>query len=101
MRFISPQSWIQGPYSIPEPVGDDSMDPKDADVCILPALGFNSRGCRLGRGGGFYDKSFSGSFATNAIGLSFSELFPVEFSEENHDVCVGKLVLEDRVVFFK
>lgn len=100
LRFISPEGWKPGKYSIPEPEGNESILPGQADICIVPALGFNSDGYRLGRGGGYYDKSLSDSRPLNLVGLSFSELFPVDFSQETHDVCVGRLVLEDRIVFF-
>lgn len=47
-------------FGIPEPVAVASgrLAPDDIDVVLLPLLGFDRRGNRLGFGGGFYDRSF-------------------------------------------
>jgi 5-formyltetrahydrofolate cyclo-ligase len=45
---------------IPEPVATDaSLAPDALDVVLVPLLGFDRRGHRLGFGGGYYDRSFS------------------------------------------
>ena len=48
-------------YGIPEPVctKEDLLEPKDIDIVLLPLLGFDRRGWRIGYGGGYYDASFS------------------------------------------
>lgn len=44
-------------YGIPEPKGDSPLfDPANADLCLVPLLAWDSRGYRLGYGGGFYDR---------------------------------------------
>ena len=49
---------------IKEPKADKpSVDPKDIDVVVLPALAYNEEGTRLGAGGGFYDR-FIGNLDT-------------------------------------
>jgi len=48
-------------YGIPEPVcaPADLLAPADLDVVLVPLLGFDRRGHRLGFGGGYYDRSFA------------------------------------------
>jgi len=48
-------------FSIPEPIVDDQdlIDAKSLDLVIVPLLGFDLAGNRLGMGGGFYDRSFA------------------------------------------
>jgi 5-formyltetrahydrofolate cyclo-ligase len=48
-------------YGIPEPVAHATarLAPTDVDVVLVPLLGFDRRGNRLGSGAGFYDRSFA------------------------------------------
>lgn len=48
-------------FGIPEPVvrSRRMVDLKRLDLVLTPLVGFDSRGNRLGMGGGFYDRSFA------------------------------------------
>jgi 5-formyltetrahydrofolate cyclo-ligase len=48
-------------YGIPEPVCTESdlIAPADIDIVLLPLLGFDRHGSRIGYGGGYYDASFA------------------------------------------
>ncbi|MGN6519355.1 MAG: 5-formyltetrahydrofolate cyclo-ligase [Dokdonella sp.] len=48
-------------FGIPEPVvaAGELLAPADLDVVLVPLLGFDRRGHRLGFGGGWYDRSFA------------------------------------------
>lgn len=48
-------------YGIPEPVCaiERTLAPQEIDVALVPLLGFDARGHRLGFGGGYYDRSFA------------------------------------------
>ena len=48
-------------YGIPEPVctENDLIAPADVDIVLVPLLGFDRQGHRIGYGGGYYDASFS------------------------------------------
>jgi len=47
-------------YGIPEPdVAKGDLGPNELDVVLLPLLGFDRKGNRLGMGAGYYDRSFA------------------------------------------
>jgi len=69
------------------------------DLFILPALGFTKIGFRLGRGGGYFDRSLKNIDKNKIIGVSYHEVYPIDFSVESHDLQVGTVVT-DRECFF-
>ena len=59
-QYDSDSELAQNRYGILEPLADKpSIDPAKLDIVFMPLLGFDERGCRLGMGGGYYDRTFS------------------------------------------
>lgn len=46
-------------FGIPEPRSQRAVPPHQMDVVIMPLVGFDQQGNRLGMGGGFYDRTFA------------------------------------------
>ncbi len=100
MEFVKPIDWRTGNYGLQEPVGGDLLLPEDADVTLIPALGFHELGFRLGRGAGFYDRACSSVEPKKMIGIGFSELFSIDFPYSDYDIRVGELITDTKVLFF-
>ncbi len=99
--FIRPVTWEIGAYSIPEPVGERIIKPTEADFILIPALGYNFQGFRLGRGAGFYDRAMENIDREKIIGFSFGELFSIDFTPSIYDLRVSKLILEKEILNFE
>ena len=56
VRPYAPDKMSTGSYGIAEPAGEDVTDYSDIDLVIVPGVGFDPHGNRLGRGKGFYDR---------------------------------------------
>ncbi|ABZ94816.1 5-formyltetrahydrofolate cyclo-ligase [Leptospira biflexa] len=101
LRFIRPFTFEKGAYGMWEPLGDEEISVEEADLILVPALGYHQNGYRLGRGGGYYDRILtSESIQKKSIGFSFSKFFPVPFLYEEHDAKVGKMITEFQILSF-
>ncbi len=71
------------------------IQPEEFDLVIIPALAFDRKGYRLGRGGGYYDR-FIGRLkkSCKTIGVIFKELYVDELSlKDDHDMPVDKVIV--------
>lgn len=67
-----PEDWIPGQYGIPEPLPDlPALEAGSLDWIIVPAVVFGTRGERIGRGGGFYDRYLPQATGATRIGFGF------------------------------
>ncbi|KAF5842971.1 hypothetical protein DUNSADRAFT_3564 [Dunaliella salina] len=80
------------------------------DVLLLPGLGFDTSGNRLGRGGGYYDKALErlaqraqglGREPPLLVGLAYSCQVVPEVPVDEHDKKVDVLVTANGVLTFK
>lgn len=68
------------------------------DLVIVPALGFDRLGNRLGRGRGFYDRFLAHrEFRAVACGLAFEEQVVERLPAGPHDIPVAMLVTDTQV----
>ena len=86
----------EGAFGIPEPYGQ-AYD-GEIDVTVVPLLGVNSKGRRIGYGGGFYDRYLKDK-NTLKVGLGYGFQME-EFEGEEHDVPLDKYLCERGIYGF-
>jgi len=87
--------------SLREPADGEPVAVESLDLVIVPALAFDRRGNRLGRGAGFYDRFLSDARFRGVIaGIAFREQVVKRVPTLDHDVAVHMLVTDDEVLRF-
>jgi 5-formyltetrahydrofolate cyclo-ligase len=69
------------------------------DLIIVPGVGFDMKGNRIGHGKGYYDNLLKNSKRTTSIGLSFEWQILKSIPIQNHDIPVDKIVTEKRIIY--
>lgn len=80
----------------PPPARDVPID--EIDVFVVPALGFDRHGRRLGRGGGYYDATLAAHPAALRVGPCLAEALVACVPCEVHDEAVDFVVTPDEVI---
>jgi 5-formyltetrahydrofolate cyclo-ligase len=60
---------------------------------LVPCLGFNADGYRLGYGGGYYDRTLEGAPRPHTLGIAYA-CQQVAFAQAPHDVALDVIVTE-------
>lgn len=71
---------------------------KPLDLALVPGLGFNSAGFRLGRGRGYYDR-FLADFAGIKCGVAFDWQVDLPFAGQPHDIRMDCLITPTQARF--
>ncbi|MBX3379524.1 MAG: 5-formyltetrahydrofolate cyclo-ligase [Phycisphaeraceae bacterium] len=75
------------------------IDPATLDLIIVPGLGFDPAGNRLGRGAGFYDRFLlENRLGNKAVGLAPERMMMEQIPAGAMDAPVGMIVTESRVI---
>ncbi|MGH7884417.1 MAG: 5-formyltetrahydrofolate cyclo-ligase [Thermodesulfobacteriota bacterium] len=90
-----------------EPGFKDVFEPKDLNeqiskdklnLILVPGLGFDISGNRLGYGGGFFDKFLKNLPEYKSIALAFDFQVVNYLPISQHDIKVGRIITESRVI---
>jgi 5-formyltetrahydrofolate cyclo-ligase len=89
-----------GRFGIREPSPDAPIvTPQDVRVFLCPGIAFNSRGIRLGRGGGYYDRLLAArSDDSLAIGVCCESQIFDTIPADPHDIHMDMIVTERRLL---
>ena len=89
---------ITNRYGIPEPATAAlRCAAAELDILIMPLVGWDRRGGRLGMGGGFYDRSLAGITDTQLVGLAHSVQELEKVPKEQWDISMDFVVTDTGV----
>ncbi|MDE6510478.1 MAG: 5-formyltetrahydrofolate cyclo-ligase [Muribaculaceae bacterium] len=86
-----------GSFHIEEPTGEDTVDVDDIELMVIPAVAFDRKGNRLGRGKGFYDRLLATSKATK-IGVGYEFQLFDSIPSEPHDVAMDMVITQKTLI---
>ena len=93
MSLIAPNDFKRlrkNKYDIFEPSDGDEINPIDHEIIIIPTVGVDKNGYRLGYGGGYYDRFLESVTQTSnrplLIGLIYDFQFIDDSFNELHDI---------------
>lgn len=89
-----------GSFHIEEPTGNDTVDPSEIELMIIPAVAYDRRGNRLGRGKGFYDRLL-GEVKATKIGVGYEFQLVDEIPVEEHDVPMDMVITQSATIVIK
>ena len=93
---------VTADFGLREPAEGEPRPVSDIDFIVVPALAYDRKGNRLGRGGGIYDRFLSSpGMRAVACGLAFAEQIVDELPVCDHDRRVNMLVSDTEVLRFK
>ena len=82
----------KGPLGIPYPAASPEVVP---DYVLLPMLGWDGDGYRLGYGGGFFDRTLASlAKRPRVIGVAYEEAYLKTIQPQPHDIPVDFVVTE-------
>ena len=86
-----------GSFHIEEPTGDDVVDPSEIELMVIPAVAYDRRGNRLGRGKGFYDRLLKTTKAAK-VGIGYEFQLVDEVPVEPHDQPVDIVITQNTTI---
>ncbi len=91
---------VRGSYNILEPIRSKikEVSLNNINLIIVPAVGFDLIGNRLGHGLGYYDNLLKNSYNAYHIGLAFELQIIDQIPTEKHDIPVDKIITEKRII---
>lgn len=89
-----------GAFQIEEPQGSETASMDDIELVVVPAMAYDRRGNRVGRGKGFYDRLLTGSRAIT-VGVAYDCQLVDEIDVEPFDRPVDIVITPSRTYIIR
>jgi 5-formyltetrahydrofolate cyclo-ligase len=91
---------VPSTFGVPEPIGSEiPAAADDIDTIILPMLGFDRKGGRIGYGAGYYDRFLSKTPGLRKIGIAFACQEVDNLPVDENDIRMDAIITEDGMVY--
>ena len=95
-----PTVLVPSTFNVPEPIGNEiPARPGDVDTIILPMLGFDRKGGRLGYGAGYYDRFLAQNPRIRKIGIAFACQEADRVPVDGNDIHMNCIITEEGIVY--
>jgi 5-formyltetrahydrofolate cyclo-ligase len=93
---------VPSTFGVPEPIGSEiPAAADDVDTIILPMLGFDRKGGRIGYGAGYYDRFLAKHGNMRKIGVAFACQEVDSLPVDENDMPMDYIITEDGIVYRK
>lgn len=92
--YTGKKDLTKGAFGIEEPTGEPFNQFERIDLAVIPGVGFDSHGNRLGRGKGYYDRLLPRIKAPK-IGICFKFQFVTDIPTDKFDCPMDQVITED------
>jgi 5-formyltetrahydrofolate cyclo-ligase len=91
---------VPSTFGVPEPIGSEiPARGEDVDTILLPMLGFDRTGARIGYGAGYYDRFLEKFPDLRKIGIAFACQEMAHLPLDPTDVRMDHIITEEGIVF--
>jgi 5-formyltetrahydrofolate cyclo-ligase len=91
---------VPSTFGVPEPIGSEiPARGEDVDTIILPMLGFDRSGGRIGYGAGYYDRFLEKFPSLRKIGIAFACQEIEKLPLDPTDVRMDHIITEEGIVY--
>ena len=95
-----PSVLVLSTFGVPEPIGSEiPAKAGDVDTIILPMLGYDRTGGRLGYGAGYYDRFLARNPRIRRIGVAFSCQEAEKIPCDETDIHMNLIITEEGIVY--
>jgi len=91
---------VPSTFGVPEPIGSEiPAAAQDIGTIVLPMLGFDRIGGRIGYGAGYYDRFLSKNPDLRKIGIAFACQEVENLPVDENDIRMDSIITEDGIVY--